>query len=417
MLINLIRVYLVCVVARAEVIRISKIWEYLQKPGEHLHVNRRTTAHRILDLGYPCEEHEVHTEDGYILTIFRITNSPIELESSPRANKPKVFLQHPLFGTSDTWILNGPQHSLPFLLADRGYDVWLGNSRGNLYGRKHRNLTIHDTDFWRFSWHEIGYYDMASMLDYVIKNETINSKQRSLHFIGHSQGTTASMVLLSLRTEYQQLLRIVHLMAPAVYLDNTEDRLLQALSSYLGYHNLLSQQFSHQEFIPHNELFNILLYTACQQDLIWQGFCSPMAFMMEGSLRNKNLTALQICLETHPGGVSTNQLLHFMQVKHSSKFRQFDFGSHENRLRYNQRHPPEYPLEMIDVPLHIWYGEGDRTVNPIDIRRLAATISDVQLHRVPDRNWSHGDFIISRNVREYVYEPLIDILDEYEANT
>jgi len=37
-----------------------------------------------------------------------------------------------------------------FLLADQGYDVWLGNVRGNSYCRSHVKLSPRNRDFWQF---------------------------------------------------------------------------------------------------------------------------------------------------------------------------------------------------------------------------------------------------------------------------
>ena len=37
-----------------------------------------------------------------------------------------------------------------YILADEGYDVWMGNARGNTYSKKHKRLNPHDNIFWEF---------------------------------------------------------------------------------------------------------------------------------------------------------------------------------------------------------------------------------------------------------------------------
>lgn len=39
---------------------------------------------------------------------------------------------------------------LAFILADNGFDVWLGNARGNHYANKHVNLSVNDEEYWDF---------------------------------------------------------------------------------------------------------------------------------------------------------------------------------------------------------------------------------------------------------------------------
>lgn len=66
------------------------------------------------------------------------------------ADRPVVLLQHGLLSCSVDWVLNPVNESFAFLLADAGFDVWLGNSRGNTYALRHETLTPDDEKFWDF---------------------------------------------------------------------------------------------------------------------------------------------------------------------------------------------------------------------------------------------------------------------------
>lgn len=50
------------------------------------------------------------------------------------------------------WIINQPSESLPYILHDAGYDVWMGNSRGNTYSMSHVKYNPTEPQFWDFSW-------------------------------------------------------------------------------------------------------------------------------------------------------------------------------------------------------------------------------------------------------------------------
>lgn len=56
-----------------------------------------------------------------------------------------------------------------FVAARAGYDVWLGNSRGNTYSCKniHYDPWLNEAKFWDFDWTDMGLKDLPASFDYI----------------------------------------------------------------------------------------------------------------------------------------------------------------------------------------------------------------------------------------------------------
>ena len=116
------------------------------------------------DAGYYSESHFVTTEDGYILNLYHIMKTP-----NPPKGLEVVYMQHGILDTADTWIFHHKDVAPAYQLLEAGYDVWLGNSRGNRYSKNHKTLVpSKDKEYWLFSFHEMALYDIPAEISFVL---------------------------------------------------------------------------------------------------------------------------------------------------------------------------------------------------------------------------------------------------------
>ncbi|EGI69880.1 Lipase 1, partial [Acromyrmex echinatior] len=295
----------------------------------------------IRKAGYPTETHIVQTEDGYLLTLHRI----------PRKNGAPVLLQHALLTTSADFLILGKDKGLAFILANHGYDVWLGNFRGNTHSRAHVSLSPSNSKFWNFSFHEMGIYDVPAMILYITKMTS-----QPLHaYIGHSIGSTVSYVMATERPEITRMVRIIISLAPAAILKRVTSP-LRLISIFLENTQELLQLLGINEILPISSTYS-LTKSICN---INKEICANGLFFFCGFDREQlNNTLLSTFLSHNPAGTSIKMVLHLHQIVNSGKFCQYDYGRMKNLQIYNTSEPPDYNLANITTPFALFYAEND----------------------------------------------------------
>nr|KAF6425132.1 lipase family member J [Molossus molossus] len=201
--------------------------------------------------GYPDEEYDIVTEDGYILGLYRIPYGKIKSDNNS-AQRRVVYLQHGLLTSASSWISNLPNNSLGFILADAGYDVWMGNSRGTIWSRKHLYLKSNSKEFWAFSFDEMAKYDLPASIDFIVKQT--------------------------------------------------------------GQEKIFYVLFGNKDFLPNSPFTRIIGSKLCPQK-IFVKICSRILFMMCGyDQKNLNMSRVDVYMAHNPAGTSVQNILHWIQT-------------------------------------------------------------------------------------------------------
>ena len=114
---------------------------------------------------------------------------------------------------SDVWCCNVERHkNLPFVLHDLGYDVWMGNNRGNKYSTAHLNKPPKSSKFWDFSIDEFAFFDIPNSIEFILDI----TRMDKVICIGFSQGSAQMFAAFSLSEKLNQKVSHFIAIAPAM---------------------------------------------------------------------------------------------------------------------------------------------------------------------------------------------------------
>ncbi|XP_019876909.2 lipase 3-like [Aethina tumida] len=360
---------------------------------------------------YTLEDHTVTTSDGYILGLHRITTGRNGIYATE--GKPPILLVHGLISSSMDYVNYGPGRSLGLMLADGGYDVWLVNCRGNTWSRKHKTLSTTDREFYQFSFHEIGVYDLPATIDYIL--DKTNKDQ--LSYIGHSQGCTTFFIMGSVKPDYMKKINVMAALAPAVFMANTSHPLVKLAAQplvnlALGFLIEATQMYL---VVPHYDIFTSFA-TLCE-DKIWKYFCASVYYDIAGKRDEEQIDydSLPMIFSNAPAGISYRQAMHYLQEIRSGNFEPYNFGVQKNREIYNGKHTAEpYNLKKIaPPPITIYYGDGDTLASPTNVEQLADIFPSAELKFINSTNFTHLDFLWSKDIVELLNNDVIELMNKY----
>jgi pimeloyl-ACP methyl ester carboxylesterase len=360
--------------------------------------------------GYYAEEHVVQTSDGYLLGVHRLPYRKGEENEEVRVNagsdsitKPVVYLHHGLLMNSEVWVcITEEERCLPFTLVKQGYDVWLGNNRGNKYSKKSTKHSPVSTPFWNFSMDEFAFYDIPNTIDYILKA----TKQPSLSYIGFSQGTAQAFATLSIHPQLNEKINLFIALAPAMSPAGLSNGIVDALVKTNP--NVLFLAFGRKSILSSATMWQSILYPPIFVRLIDMS----LSFLFAWYGRN---ISVQQKLAAYPhlySFTSTKSVVHWFQIIRNKSFQMYDDDSgNKFSIGANNRYykVAKFPTRNIKTPIVLVYGGSDSLV---DIRVM---LRELPRHTIATEipHFEHLDFLWAQEVDTLVHPHVLEALRFY----
>ncbi|GAX76371.1 hypothetical protein CEUSTIGMA_g3817.t1 [Chlamydomonas eustigma] len=354
-------------------------------------------AGMVTSKGFGLEEHDVITSDGYIIVNFRIPRSSGSVSAPPG---PPVLLLHGISLSSTCWVINQPDQSLAFILADKGYDVWMSNTRGNTFSKASVQYSNQQSKFWAFSADEMALIDLPATIDYILQ---VTGYQQ-VAFVGHSQGASLMLMLLARKPQYNSLVSINLSLAPVVFAKYIKSQIMVSFFKLANTSAAASLLPPQQFFFMSPVVQALFLNGACQLP-VEVSTCILATQAMFGPSTHITVQQYMRYWQAWPSPTSYWNALQWAQMYNepTPRFFKFNYG-------------PEYELQQVLTPTMLFSGGKDVLSTPLDINLTSKYLRKsgaLLMHNTID-GYSHMDFIWdSTGANSLVYSHILVALNSY----
>lgn len=269
------------------------------------------------------------------------------------------------------WVGNRPEVAPAFVMAEQGYDVWLGNNRGNRYGISHVSKNHRQKSFWDWYQEDMGRQDGPTFIDYVL-NKT---GQENLTWIGHSEGTTQFFLGASLMPDYYaEKVNLFCALAPVASTSHIEIPALVEASQHIEEIVIAVTDVAHvYSLIPAHPLAMETAEVVCAIPYV-DGICE---WLYSHTDEYDDPYAIAIAASYVPSGSGYRDWVYYGQmIRDGMGFRYYDYGKRQNKKLYGQEDPPMIPIEDYKVPTGLFSGDSDKLGTPTDVAWLSGAIAD-----------------------------------------
>lgn len=415
---------------------------------------RKEILHR---LGYPFQEFEVVTDDGYIL----------RLERLPRPGSTKaIYFQHGVMDSAHAWLggLQDAGQSTAFRAYEMGYDVWAGTLRGCGWDRKHINPNISNGEFWNFTVNEHAFQDLPAFIKFIhqtkntelsicsnsLKEEEQQNQQQSdkmkeekiektedkspqqpkrdktefkLTLIAHSMGAMASIMY----TVYWPLkglepgIHALILLSPAG-LHVTAPTLCKVTGPFLSwFFDMFPNAIYHFSFPSEiGRLLVAKMIEDVKHNYSLRNMFSFLTYKFLGGEKTEHaVTQARNLTYNIFAGTSVGIFKHFWQNWTNQTFECFDYGVQKNLEVYGTTRPIDIigNFDKIKIPTFFVIGLRDSLIEPVSILKQYETLAEVHPELAHVRAFprmGHIDLTLGENtmVTNYLIETMETINGE-----